>query len=276
MDKLIIVVAPVGAEVTRKDQPNLPVTPEEIGRAVKECREAGASVVHLHVRDKDGNPTQDKRVFHDAIEAIKQEAPDIIVQVSTGGAVWMTPEERMQSIYSHEAVEMATLSTGTLNFGEDVFMNTFKTIETFARAIQEKGIRPEIECFDAGHFDNAMILVKRGLVTLPAHFDFVLGVPGAMAGTISNLMFLVDKVPDGSTWQVAGIGRAELPLAAVAVAAGGHVRVGFEDNIYYSKGRLAKSNAELVARVARIAAELGREVATPDEARRILGLRRGA
>ncbi|NPV69818.1 MAG: 3-keto-5-aminohexanoate cleavage protein [Firmicutes bacterium] len=272
MDKLIIVVAPVGAEVTRKEQPNLPITAGEIAREVKRCREAGAAVVHLHVRDKDGNPTQDKNVFRKAIEAIKQEAPDIIVQVSTGGAVWMTPEERMQSIYSHDAVEMATISTGTLNFGEDVFMNTFKIMESFAKAIKERGIKPEIECFDAGHLDNAMILVKRGLITLPGHFDFVLGVPGAMAGALRNMVFMSNSVPAGSTWQVAGIGRAELPLAVASVVSGGHVRVGFEDNIFYSKGRLANSNAELVARVSRVAAEVGREVATPDEARRILGI----
>ena len=184
-------------------------------------------------------------MFREAIDAIKQEAPDIIVQVSTG----------------------------TLNFGDDVFMNKFDTMSAFATAIKERGIVPEIECFDAGHFDNAMILVKKGLVSLPAHFDFVLGVPGAMSGTVRNLVFMANNVPAGSSWQAAGIARAELPLAVVSVVSGGHVRVGFEDNIYYSKGRLAKSNAELVSRVRRIAEETGREVATPDEARRILGIK---
>ncbi|MGE5483953.1 MAG: 3-keto-5-aminohexanoate cleavage protein [Ignavibacteriales bacterium] len=274
MDKLIIVVAPVGAEVTRKENPNLPITPGEIAAAVRDCREAGASVVHLHVRDKDGNPTQDKAVFRDVIQAVKEATPDIIVQVSTGGAVWMKPEERIQSVYSHDAIEMATLTTGTLDFGEDVFTNTFSTMEVFARAIKERGLKPEIECFDAGHINNAAILVKRGLISPPLHFDFVLGVPGAMTGNARDVVFMSEGIPAGSTWQVAGIGRYELPDAAMAILMGGHVRVGFEDNIYYSKGRLADSNAELVARVSRLAAELCREVATPDEARAILGIKR--
>ncbi|MGB9867919.1 MAG: 3-keto-5-aminohexanoate cleavage protein [Bacillota bacterium] len=270
MDKLIIVVAPVGAEVTRKEQPNLPITPREIAREVKECREAGASVVHLHVRDSEGNPTQDKETFRRVIDAIKEEVPDIIVQVSTGGAVGMSDEERIQSIFSHESVEMATLSTGSVNFGRDVFVNTLGMMEHFARAMKQRQIKPEIECFDAGHVENALALAGRGLIEFPAHFDFVLGVPGGLAGTLRNLAFLCSMIPEGSTWQVAGIGRAELPLAMMAIAAGGHVRVGFEDNIYYSKGRLAKSNAELVARVARLATEAGREIATPNEARQIL------
>lgn len=270
MDKLIIVVAPVGAEVTRKEQPNLPITPEEIAREVRACREAGASVVHLHVRDRDGKPTQDKAAFRQVIEAIKEQVPDIIVQVSTGGAVGMSAHERIQSIFAHESIEMATLSAGSVNFGRELFVNTFEIMEEFAKAMKQQGIKPEIECFDAGHVENALVLIRKGLIDLPAHFDFVLGVPGGLAGTLRNLAFLCGMLPEGCTWQVAGIGRAELPLAMMAIAAGGHVRVGFEDNIYYSKGRLAKSNAELVARVARLAAEAGREIATPDEARQIL------
>ncbi len=274
MDKLIIVVAPVGAEVTRKDNPNLPITPAEIAAAVKDCRDAGASVVHLHVRDKDGNPTQDKSVFRDVIQAVKDASPDIIVQVSTGGAVWMKPEERIQSVYAHDAIEMATLTTGTLDFGEDIFANTFNTMEVFARAIKERGLKPEIECFDAGHVNNAAILVKRGLISPPLHYDFVLGVPGGMVGGAREVVFMSQSIPAGSSWQVAGIGRYELPCATMAILMGGHVRVGFEDNIFYSKGRLADGNAQLVARISRLAAELGRDVATPDEARNILGIKK--
>jgi len=274
MEKLVIVVAPVGAEVTKQDNPGLPVTPEEIADEVKRCESAGASVVHLHVRDRQGNPTQDAKTFEAAINEIKAKGSNVIIQVSTGGAVGMTAEERLQSIYSHEAVEMATLTTGTVNFGDDVFLNPPGLIEKFAAAMMEKGIKPELECFDAGAINNALTLVKKGLVREPLHFDFVMGVPGGIPGRVRDLVYLVESLPAGATWQVAGIGRHELPLATCAIIMGGHVRVGFEDNVYYAKGRLAKSNAELVERIVRLARELGREVASPDEARRILGIER--
>lgn len=274
MEKLIIVVAPVGAEVTRQENPNLPITPEEIAREVKRCEEAGASIVHLHVRDQQGNATQDKYVFKEAIEAIKATGSNLIIQVSTGGAVGMTAEERLQSIYSHEAIEMATLTTGTVNFGDDVFLNPPPLIEKFAAAMAERGLKPELECFDAGAINNALMLLKKGLIKEPLHFDFVMGVPGGITGWTRDLVYMVESLPPGASWQTAGIGRFELPLAACAIVMGGHVRVGFEDNIYYAKGRLAASNAELVERIARLARELGREVATPDEARQILGLRK--
>ena len=145
-------------------------------------------------------------------------------------------------------------------------------MENFAKVMKENGVKPEIEIFEKGMIDNAMKLVKKGLVSLPIHFDFVLGVPGAMPGEPRDLVYLVNSIPSGCTWTVAGIGRAELPLGVMAIVMGGHVRVGFEDNIFYSKGVVAESNAQLVARIARISRECGREVATPAEARKILGL----
>lgn len=168
---------------------------------------------------------------------------------------------------------MATLSTGTCNFGEDVFMNTQEYMIKFAKKMKEKGVKPEIEVFEAGMIANAQYLVKKGLIDTPLHFDFVLGVPGAMPASARNLVYMAETIPAGSTWTVAGIGRHETPLAMMAIAMGGHVRVGFEDNIYYKKGELAKSNAQLVERIARMAAEAGREVATPDEARKILSIK---
>ncbi|MFZ5632299.1 MAG: 3-keto-5-aminohexanoate cleavage protein [Bacillota bacterium] len=272
MEKLIIVVAPVGAEVTRRDNPNLPITAEEIASEVKRCEEAGASVVHLHVRDNQGNPTQDAMCFREAIDAIKAAGCNVIIQVSTGGAVGMTDAERLQSIYSHEAVEMASLTTGTVNFGDDVFLNPPKQIEKFASEMLKMGIKPELECFDAGAVNNGLALFKKGLIKEPLHFDFVMGVPGGIPGNVRDLVYMVESLPPGATWQTAGIGRFQLPLAMCAIIMGGHVRVGFEDNIYYSRGRLAESNAELVERIVRIAGETGREVASPDEARRILGI----
>jgi 3-keto-5-aminohexanoate cleavage enzyme len=167
---------------------------------------------------------------------------------------------------------MATLTTGSVNFGEDVFLNHPRDIEFFARQMQEYGVKPELEVFDTGMIATAAQLMKKGIVLSPPHFDLVMGVPGGIAGTPDNLLTLVRALPADATWTVAGIGKAELPLGVMGIILGGHVRVGFEDNIYYSRGVLAKSNAQLVARIAGISRELGREVARPDEARSILGL----
>ncbi|MGE5586888.1 MAG: 3-keto-5-aminohexanoate cleavage protein [Clostridia bacterium] len=268
-DKLIITAALTGAETTRADNPNLPMTPEEIAQAAAEAREAGASIVHLHVRDSEGRPTQDVDVFRRTASLIRERC-DCIVQLSTGGAVGTPPEERLRPL--DLVPEMATLTCGTVNFGNAVFENPPQLVEAFARRMAELGVKPELEIFDVGMIASALRLAKQGLVKEPLYFDFVMGVPGGIPGTIDNLMHLVRQIPAGAMWQVAGIGRAELPLAVVAIVAGGHVRVGFEDNVYYSKGVLAKSNAQLVARVARIAREVGRDVATPAEARQMLGI----
>lgn len=271
MDKLIITVAVCGAEVTRQDTPYIPLTPEEITHQTYEAYQVGASIVHLHVRDDEGKPTQNAEIFKKVVSMIRERCPGMIIQVSTGGAVWMSAQERLQSLEANP--DMATLTTGTVNFGNDVFMNSMPLIEKFALIMKEKGIMPEFECFDMGHIANAMRLVKKGLVEGHLHFDFVMGVPGGIAANARNLVAMVDSLPDGATWSVAGIGRHEFNMAAMAIAMGGNVRVGLEDNIYISKGVLAKSNAELVEKVVRIAKELGRPIATCDEARQILRLR---
>lgn len=271
MEKLIITAALTGAEVTKDICPVLPVSPDEIAEAAYECWQAGASIVHVHARDAEGNPTQSAAVYKEIIEKIKAKC-DIIVQPSTGGATWHTPDERLQP--AELIPEMATLSCGTCNFGNEVFMNSEEYMEKFAKRMLELGVKPELEIFERGMIENAKMLIKKGLVATPAHFDFVLGVPGAAPGNPEDLMFMVNQLPAGSTWTVAGIGRSETPLACLAIILGGNVRVGFEDNIYYSKGVKAKSNAELVERVVRLAKEIGREVATPDEARAILGLKK--
>lgn len=270
MDKLIITAALVGAEVTRKDTPHLPVTPEEIGIAAAEAHAAGAAIAHIHVRDADGKPSQDWELYRQTIEEIRKRC-DIIVQVSTGGAVGMSAEERLQPVTL--APEMATLTTGTVNFGRDVFFNPPEMVERFAKTMQQYGVTPEFEIFDVGMIANALQLVKKGLVTGHLHFDFVLGVPGGIPATADHLLHMIRQLPEGATWTVAGIGRAQLPMSVLGIVLGGHVRVGLEDNIYYRKGELA-TNAQLVARVVRIAREVGREIATPDEARAKLGIRR--
>lgn len=269
MDKLIITAALTGAEVTREQQPALPVTPEEIGIAAAECAAAGAAIVHVHGRNADGRPTQDREVYRRIIDAVKARC-DVIVQVSTGGAVGMTPAERLAPVTLRP--EMATLSMGSVNFGDEVFVNAPADMAGFARTLAEYGVKPEFEVFDSGMLTTLSRWLQRGLVAAPAHVDFVLGIPGAMAGTPEALMFLRSQLPAGATWSVAGIGAAQLPLAALAIVLGGHVRVGFEDNIYYRKGELATSNAQLVARVAALSRTLERPLATPAEARRLLGL----
>ena len=269
MDKLVITAALNGAEVTREQSPYVPISPEEIAAAAVEAAAAGASIVHVHARNDDGTPTQDKRMYREIIERISA-ACDVIVQVSTGGAVGMTSEERGDVITL--APEMATLTTGSVNFGPGVFMNEPAVIERFADLMRLHGVCPEIEVFDVGMIATAKRLVDAGRLSLPLHFDLVLGVPGAIPGEIHHLMHMISALPEGCTWTAAGIGRAQLPIANAAILLGGHVRVGLEDNIYYSRGRLAMSNAELVARIVRLARELGRDIADAGEARRIVGI----
>jgi 3-keto-5-aminohexanoate cleavage enzyme len=271
MDKLIITVAAIGAEVTKTDNPNLPITPDEIAEEVYKAYQAGASVAHIHARKPDGTPTQDKEVYREIINKIKAKC-DIIIQVSTGGAVGMNPQERIAPVSLKP--EMATLTTGTCNFGPDVFMNTLPDIEIFANEMKNHNVMPEIEVFDFGMINTAHNLMKKGLIPEKVNFDFVMGVPGALPGHSRYLPLLVSEIPPNCTWTVAGIGRFELPLAVMSIAMGGNVRVGFEDNIFYSKGVLAESNAQLVERIVRIAKENSREIANPDEARKIFGIKK--
>jgi 3-keto-5-aminohexanoate cleavage enzyme len=266
---LVITAAVVGAEVMREHTPYVPYTPIEIAEEARLCREAGASIVHVHGRRDDGTPTQDRETFARILEEIR-ERTDILVQFSTGGAVGMSVEERIEGLDLRP--DMATLTTGSVNFGEEVFLNSMPTIRTIARRLDELDIRPEIEIFDTGMVDTALRLVGEGLLAPPLHFDFVLGVPGGMGARVENLRFLVDMLPAGATWSVAGMGRHELPLARWAVEHGGHVRVGLEDNIYLSRGQLAEGSHVLVAEVRRFARELGRPLADPATTSKLLGI----
>lgn len=272
MEKLIITAAISGAEVLKEHNPAVPYTAEECAREAKLAYDAGASIIHLHVRHDDGTPTQDKNRFKEVMDAIYKVCPDVIIQPSTGGAVGMTDDERLQPTELNP--EMATLDCGTLNFGGDeVFMNTENTIKYFGKRMIERGIKPELEVFDKSMIDMALRLQKKGFIELPMHFDFVMGVNGGISGDLRDFVFLRHSIPADATYTVAGIGRFEFPLAMAAIIDGGHVRVGFEDNVYLSKGVLAKSNGELVEKVVRMAREMGREIANPDEAREILGLK---
>jgi 3-keto-5-aminohexanoate cleavage enzyme len=268
MDPLVITCAAVGAEVRPDQTPHLPYTPKLLGETARAVREAGGSIIHVHCRNDDGTNTHSVERFREALEAIRAQS-DLIVQFSTGGAIGMTPEERASVLELRP--EMATLTCGSVNFGDDIFENSFPIMRGILKKMNEYGVRPELEIFDKGHIANARRLARERLLTLPQHVDLVLGVPGGLEATVSNLADLVDDLPAGCTWSVAGIGKQQLPMALAAIAMGGHVRVGLEDNLHYSRGRLAR-NEELVARVARIAAEAGRTVATPDQARKLLGL----
>ncbi len=273
MSKLIITAAICGAEVTKEQNPAVPYTIEEIVREAKSAADAGAAVIHLHVREDDGTPTQSKDRYEEAIKAIREVLPDIIILPSTGGATWMTAKERLQPVFLK--AEIATLDCGTCNFGGDeVFTNTMTMIEEFATTMKEYGVKPECEVFEKGMIDTAILMAKKGLIDYPMHFNFVLGVPGAMTATPRDLAFMVGSIPPGSTWVATGIGRHEFTLAMAAIAMGGNVRVGFEDNLYLEKGVLAKSNGELVAKVVEMAKLVGREIATPAEAREMMGLKK--
>lgn len=270
---MVITAALVGAETTREQTPYLPITAAEIGVEAAKCREAGAAMVHIHVRKPDGSPSQDAELYRAAIREIRKRC-DILVQTSTGGAVGMGVDERCGplTLTGTDRPDMATLSTGSVNFGEDVFWNPRPLVRDIARRIRAAGLKPELECFDVGMIDEARALAKQGLIDFPAHFDFVLGVPGALAARVEALDFMVASLPEGCTWTCAAIGRHQLPFVDLSAERGGNARVGLEDNIFISKGVLAKGSSELVADAARRAQAKGRTLATPQQARQLLRL----
>jgi 3-keto-5-aminohexanoate cleavage enzyme len=268
-DPVVITVAPTGAEVTRAQNPHLPITPEEIAREVARSAAEGASAVHIHARLDDGQPTTDPEVLRRIAELIRERC-DVVIGMSTGAQVGMSHDERLRVLDA--APEIASLNCGSLNFGNEIFDNDPALIEALAKRMQADGIRPELETYDLGMLATAGRLAEAGLLSGPPLYNFVMGVPGGVPASPENLLAMLHNRPRPGPWTVTGIGRHQLPLTTLACAMGGHMRVGFEDNIYYRRGQLATSNAELVARARRLAGELGRPVATPGEARRILGV----
>jgi 3-keto-5-aminohexanoate cleavage enzyme len=266
----IVTCAVVGAEVTRAQSPAIPYTPEEIAAAALEAWRAGAAVVHLHARHPDGRPSQEAAHFREIVDRIRGAGCDVVLQCSTGGAVGMGVEERLGSLVP--GAEMATLNMGTMNFGDDVFVNARPDIVRIAGRIRERGLLAECEVYDAGMLETLRWLLDRDLLPRPYHVQFVLGVPGGMSGTERNLRFLVEGMPEPAHWTVAGIGRFEMPMAEAALRLGGHVRVGLEDNLYLAKGVLAPGNGALVEAALQRVRAAGREPATPARARELLGL----
>lgn len=268
MAKTIITVAPTGAWPSKKDNPAIPLTPREIADDVYECWQAGAAVAHLHMRDAEGRGSMDKGRFIETVGLIRERC-DIVLNLTTSGDLNATDETRMAHLVAIKP-ELASYDAGTMNWmHKTLFVNHPEFLEKLGRTMIENGVKPEIEVFDSGMLYNAIYYIKQGVIKAPAHFQFVLGAPGGMAATVDNLVFLKNLLPAEATWSALGIGACHLPILYAALAMGGHVRVGLEDNVFYSKGRLAKSNAELVSRTVRIIQEIG-EVATPADARAIL------
>ena len=270
----IITCAITGAELSKQKCPVLPITPDEQAIAAEQAVAAGAAIIHLHVRDEQGEPSQSIERFEESIFKIKQRVPEVIIQMSTGGAVGEVMEKRMAPLSL--LPEMASLNMGSMNFGDEIFMNLPKDILQFHDRMQALNIRPEMEIYDIGMLEYAAKLLKKDVLKKPVHIQFVLGVPGGMSGDLRNLVHTLILMeshfgPDVH-WSLAGIGRYQLNLANYALLLGGNVRVGLEDNIYYKKGQMAESNAQLVARVTRLATELDRPIATPAQARQILNL----
>ncbi len=269
MEKLIITIAPTGSIPTKKNNPNVPIRPDEIIQTGILCEKAGASIIHVHARNSvDETASTEFHLFEEIHKGLKQET-NLIIQISTGGRAGMEYEQRCERLSLKP--EMASLTTGSVNFPSSVYVNSPDLISALAKDMKTHGIKPEIEVFDTSMIQNALNLSGQGLIDQPLHFDFVMGLKGAIPATIENLVHLKNSIPHGSTWTVAGIGAFQLPMGIHAIAMGGHVRVGLEDCIYFSKGKLA-SNEQLVNRIVQLSNIMGREIATPDEAREILGL----
>jgi len=269
-NKVIITVAPTGNVPTKEMNPNLPVTPQEIADQIYECWKEGAAVAHIHARDKEGKPTSDVNIYREILKCLAEKKEcDIITQLSTGGRAGNSYTERGQMICLGS--EMASLATGSSNFPSKANLNDPDTINYLAGEMRKYKTKPEIEVFDTAMLENAIQLVKKDIIDWPLQINLVLGVPGSLPATFKNLFFLYESLPQGVTWTVSAIGRNHVPLSTMALALGGNVRVGLEDNIYYSKGVLA-TNVGLVKRIKNIALAMGKEIATPKETRKILGL----
>ncbi|MGD2271641.1 MAG: 3-keto-5-aminohexanoate cleavage protein [Desulfobacterales bacterium] len=272
MERLIITVATTGSLPKKKNNPHVPILPSEIVETGVRCEAAGASILHVHVRNpEDESPSTDYRLFEEVYDGLKSKT-NLIIQISTGGRAGMAYEQRCERLKLKP--EMASLTTGSVNFPNSVYVNSPELIEKLAADMRKYGVKPEMEIFDVSMINNALALVEKDLAEVPLHFDFVMGLKGAIPATVENLVHLKNSIPADSTWTTTGIGAAQLVMNTHAILMGGHTRVGLEDCIYYRRGELA-TNEGMVERIVRLAGEFGREVATPDEARKILHLPAG-
>ena len=277
-NKRIITAAVTGAWPKKENNPNVPMTPEEICEDVYECWKAGAAIAHLHMRDDEGNGTMDNEKFRQTVELIKERHPDcdIILNLTTSGDIHATDETRMQHIKELKP-EMASYDCGSMNWlNSGLFLNTPAFLEELGALFQETNTKPEIEAFDPGMIGNAAYYLKKGVLKAPLHFQFCMGCANGIPGSTKNLVFMketMEQLCPGSTWSTFGVGHSAMEIMYAAIAMGGHIRVGMEDNVMYAKGQLAESNKQFVERAARVIREFGCDVATPEEARVILGLK---
>jgi len=280
MSKVVISAALTGVLSTRNQCPAIPYTPKEIGEEAKRAADAGAAIVHIHARTPEGGPDWKGETFAEIFNEVRART-NVIVNFSTG-AIGIPPEDRVAHIRDLKP-EMAALNMGSMNYAiysekkktfyhDHVFANSFKDIQFFLETMKNAGVRPEMECFDAGHVGNTRPLIDMGVLTPPFQFSLIMGVLGGIPGTTRHLVDQVDSLPPGSHWQVIGIGLNQWPLVAAAITMGGNVRVGLEDNFYVEDGKMAKSNGDLVEKASRLVRDLGRDVATSAEARAQLGL----
>ncbi len=299
MGKVIITAALTGNIHTPSMSPHLPLTPQQLIDEAVRCEGAGVTIVHVHARDpKDGKPTTNVEIYREILSGIKAKT-NLVVTVTTGGTATMTPEERI-AVVRELKPEMATFNAGSMNFAlypvlakykefkydwekeflasteGFIFPNTFTSLKVFCQTMNDVQTQPELECYDVGHIANLAQMVREGYLKKPIYLQFVLGILGGIPATVENLVFLTNAARqtfDEFQWSVCAAGRFSFPLGVVNMIQGGNIRVGLEDNIYYSRGVLAHSNAQLVERMVRIAREYGREPATPQEARELLGLK---
>jgi uncharacterized protein (DUF849 family) len=277
---VVISAALTGVLATREQCPAIPYTPKEIADEAKRAADAGAAIVHIHARTPEGGPEWRVETFAEILSEVRSRS-DVIVNFSTG-AIGVPVEQRIAHIRELKP-DIGALNMGSMNYAiysekkkvfyhDHVFANPFKDIQFFLEAMNEAGVRPELECFDAGHVGNTAPLIDMGVLRAPYQFSLIMGVLGGIPGTTRHLSNQVESLPEGSHWQVIGIGLNEWALAAAAISMGGNVRVGLEDNFYVEEGRMAKSNGELVEKAAHLSRDLGRPVASIDEARTILCL----
>lgn len=275
MDPLIVNAALTGMVPTRRDSASVPLTPEEIAADAERCAHAGASIVHLHARDDDGTATYRAEVYAEIVARVRERCPDVVVCVSTSGRVFKTFEERSEvlDLDGDLKPEMASLTLGSLNFPKQASVNEPDMIRRLAERMAERGIVPELEVFDVGMLDTASYLVGRDVLRAPFYVNLLLGSLGTLSATPFNLALLVEKLPPGTTWAAAGIGRFQFPTNALAVTMGGHVRVGLEDNLWLDAEKTRPAtNVALVERIVRLAQAAERDIATPAQARELIGL----
>ena len=272
-NEVIITAALTGSRPTKEMNPAVPYSPKEIIDAAVDCHKAGASIVHVHVRDpKTGKPDFNIALFKEVLEGI-QERCDLLVNLTTSAFFLKGPDvidQRLQPVTLQP--DICSFDLGSVNFVDHTFLNPPQWGEEGAKLMQEKGVKPEIEIFDVGHIYQAIHLIGKGFIDAPPYFQLCMGVRWGVEATAENLLFMKNLLPSQALWSVLGVGSAQLPMIALALITGGHVRVGFEDNIYLKKGILAKSNAQMVEMAANLAEQLGRTVASPDTVRKMLKL----